>query len=144
MFEKLIPEKSPSPAVYWGRDITMMRAFIYSLVCGDNSKEVTSENFLAACNRFGLDNPCPTISKRLGNFGNQDEIEKDFKRIVEKYKNNFKHIEEFSSLDPGIHPSTEFKTGAGGISFAEQRGEGKVWDFNTHQPWKPAKKMTGL
>lgn len=146
LFENLIPEKSPSPAVYWARDITLMRAFIYSLVCGENSKNISSENFMAAVNRFGLDSPCPTVTKRLGNYGNQDEIDKDFKRIVNKYKENFKHIEEFQHLDPNIHPPTEFKTGGiAGISFGEQSGKGgKVYDFNQHQPWKPSKKMTGL
>jgi hypothetical protein len=50
---------------------------------------------VAACNRFGLDNPCPTITKRLGFYGNQDEIAKEFKQIIDKYKNGYKHIEEF-------------------------------------------------
>jgi len=40
---------------------------------------------LAGCNRFGIDNPCPTISKRLSLYGVPEDIEKDFKKMVEKY-----------------------------------------------------------
>ena len=48
---------------------------------------LTSDAFLAGCNRYGLDNPVPTITKRLANYGNADDVDKEFKRIVHRYKN---------------------------------------------------------
>ena len=85
-FKRVQPDKTPSPALYFGRDITMIRAFIYGIVTGDNDKMLSSDAFLAGCNRFGLDSPCPIITKRLGIFGNTEELEKDFRRLVRKYQ----------------------------------------------------------
>ena len=85
--QKVIPDKTVSPSVSFGRDITTTRAFLYGIVCKENNQMLPSDAFLAGCNRFGVDNPCPTVTKRLANYGNADELDKDFKRIVNKYKN---------------------------------------------------------
>ena len=53
----------------FAKNITYTRAFIYALTCENNSNEITSIAFLAACNRFGIDNPCPIITKRIGLYG---------------------------------------------------------------------------
>jgi hypothetical protein len=60
---------------------TYRRAFFYSLVCKDNNNYVNLVEFLAGCNRFGLDSPAPTIHKRLSLYGNEDG---DFDDIVKK------------------------------------------------------------
>jgi hypothetical protein len=82
---KIIPDKSFSPSVHYPRDITIMRSFVYSLVCGKNAGEITMAEFLAGCNRYGIDNPCPIITKRLSHYGNDELIEKDFKKYAEKF-----------------------------------------------------------
>ena len=73
------------PSIQYAKNITFTRAFIYALTCGNNNNEVNPSAFLAACNRFGIDNPCPIITKRLSLYGNQEDIEKDFKRIAADY-----------------------------------------------------------
>ena len=41
---------------------------------------------IAACNRFGIDNPLPIISKKLTVYGNTDEISLEFKKAVLRIK----------------------------------------------------------
>jgi hypothetical protein len=41
--------------------------------------------FLSACNRFGLDCPAPTVQKRLGLYGNEEEVETVVKKQIELY-----------------------------------------------------------
>jgi len=53
--------------------ISNIRAFLYALMCGGNNQEFNEIELLAACNRYGVDNPTQTISKRLSLYGN-DEI----------------------------------------------------------------------
>ena len=60
----------------WPSTYSHIRAFLYSSLCGDNFGEVTEQQFSAGCNRFGIDNPTPIMTKRLATYGNTDEIEK--------------------------------------------------------------------
>ena len=88
----------------------MIRAFIYGIVTGDNDKMLSSDAFLAGCNRFGLDSPCPIITKRLGVFGNTEELEKDFRRMVKKYQDQYPDNQDFKKLDvESVHPTIDFK-----------------------------------
>lgn len=103
---KIIPEKSFSPSVHYPREITVIRSFLYSLVCGDNSGKVSMAEFLAGCNRFGIDNPCPIITKRLSTYGNNEDILKDFTKIAEKF-NQSAPLEAL--VDPEIYTSAEVK-----------------------------------
>jgi len=63
--------------------MSFYRTWIYSLTCGDNSKSITKQEFLAACNRFGIDNPCPIITKRLSNYGNTEDLHKEYTELIE-------------------------------------------------------------
>jgi hypothetical protein len=45
---------------------------------------------LAACNRFGVDNPCPIISKKLTIFGNTDDLASEYRKAVMRLKETFK------------------------------------------------------
>lgn len=110
LFEEndIIPSKSPSPHVYFAREITKYRALIYSLVCGVQQPQDVNElviKFLAGCNRYGIDNPCPIISKRLSLYGVPEEIEKDFKKLLEKYQK----LEPRIDFDPNCHGPAELK-----------------------------------
>ena len=105
MLTDFLPSKAPSTSVHFPKDITFYRAFIYSLVCGTNSNEITKEQFLAGCNRFGIDNPCPIITKRLSNYGNAEELVKDFEILVEKYQ----AIVPEANLDPDLIAPAELR-----------------------------------
>lgn len=76
--EHILSQKSNTSGLSFFRDITMIRAYLYALVCGDNTNQITTEKFLVASTRFGVDNPCPTITKRLALYGNQEELLKDY------------------------------------------------------------------
>jgi hypothetical protein len=40
-------------------------------MCGENTQEVNSMEFAAGCNRYGIDNPLPIITRRLALYGNE-------------------------------------------------------------------------
>jgi hypothetical protein len=69
----------------FANEISFARAYLYGIICGKNDSVLYADQFLVGCNRFGLDSPCPQITKRLGCFGNQEDIDKDFKRLLAKY-----------------------------------------------------------
>ena len=92
---------------------TIRRAFLYALVCKENTGQVNLVDFLAGCNRYGLDNPSPTIHKRVGLYGNEEDFEDFMKKQVESYniekqakmhtsknKNNPIRIEPAQTLRP--------------------------------------------
>jgi hypothetical protein len=41
-------------------------------MCGENTADVNEIEFIAGCNRFGVDNPMPVVTKRLALFGNEN------------------------------------------------------------------------
>lgn len=45
---------------------------LYSLLCGSNTGGVSEMEMMAGCNRFGVDNPVPVITKRLALYGNEE------------------------------------------------------------------------
>ncbi len=79
-----IPSTSQSAFVKFPSFITIRRAFLYALVCGDNGFEINTQEFIAACNRFGLDNPAPIVTKRVGLYGNDEDFEEILKRELIK------------------------------------------------------------
>ena len=133
--QEIVPHKSPSSSVYFADIVSFIRAFIYSLVCGKNSVDASQAQFLAACNRFGLDNPCPIITKRLSNYGNAEDVEKDFKRLAEKFRVANPDV----PIDPDIYASCELKHQAMDIDRYK-----KVYEFNETKAVSPLKKFSGI
>jgi hypothetical protein len=41
---------------------------------GANNNKVSEIEFLAGCSRYGIDNPVPTIKRRLALYGNTDDV----------------------------------------------------------------------
>lgn len=41
--------------------------------------------FLAGCNRFGIDNPCPIVTKRLSTCGNDQNILVMFEKAAKEF-----------------------------------------------------------
>lgn len=79
-------QKGPSPTLQYAQEKSFIRAFIFGITCGQNDKDLQCESFIAGCHRFGVDNPCPIISRRLNIYGNLEEIDKDFKKILARMK----------------------------------------------------------
>eukprot|EP00347_Sterkiella_histriomuscorum_P022955 403336507 len=69
------PEDSFSPIVSYPSDIIYSRTFLFSLTSGKNTFEITSKDFLEAAFRNGIDNPYPTIQKRINIYGNDIDLE---------------------------------------------------------------------
>ena len=66
---------------------------------GANGVACSDEEFVAGCNRYGLDNPTPTITRRLASYGNEEGVEKLIERAAKQYND-----EKF--LDPEVFGST--------------------------------------
>jgi hypothetical protein len=83
-----LPLLSSSSFVKFPGSFTIRRAFLYSLICKENTSSINLVEFLAGCNRFGLDNPAPTIQKRIGMYGNEEDIEEVLKKQLDGYNIN--------------------------------------------------------
>jgi len=125
--------------VHFANDISFLRAFIYSLVCGENGPEVSQPQFLAACNRFGIDNPCPIITKRLSCYGNSEDVEKDFRRLADKFKQMNPEI----PLDPEIYAPAELKHSVISAALDMDRNK-RVYEFHETLAVSPVKKFSGI
>lgn len=71
------------------------------MMCGSNDYNVYEQEFISGCNRFGLDNPAPIITRRLSTYGNEENIEKLLERLSKQYNDtNFLDPEKFTSVLP--------------------------------------------
>ena len=62
------------------------RTILYAFMCGSNENDVSEQEFLAACNRFGIDNPMPVITQRLHFYGNSQQTTGDLlEQLYKKY-----------------------------------------------------------
>ena len=84
---------------------------------------------MAGCNRFGIDNPCPIITKRLSFYGNTEEIAKEYKLEAEKLR---KMIPE-SPYDPDLLGINELK-GHHNLGYGDDKADKKIMDFNETMP----------
>lgn len=64
------PSKMFNTFLSFAGKISNTRALIYAFMCGGNNNEVNELELLAGCNRFGIENPLFTVTKRLSLFGN--------------------------------------------------------------------------
>ena len=71
------------------------------MMCGRNGIEVNDVEFVAGCNRFGLDNPTPIITKRFSTYGNEDTVDKTIERLAKSANEQF-YIDQdrFGSVFP--------------------------------------------
>jgi len=106
IYDEIIPLKTTTPNVYFPKDVTKIRAYIYSLVCDSNSDHISVEALVAGSNRYGVDNPCPIINKRMSLYGITDDLEKDFKKLVIKYN---ELIPAHLAIDPEVHPGNDLR-----------------------------------
>lgn len=71
-----LKNKVQQPAVSFAGNVSYYRAMIYAFMCGTNSEDVNDFEFMAGCNRFAIDNPLPTVTKRIAYYGNSEDITK--------------------------------------------------------------------
>lgn len=91
----------------FGSSISQLRALTYAMMCGKNDFNVYDIEFVSGCNRFGLDNPVPIITKRLSTYGNEENIEKLVERLAKQYNDpNFLDAEKFTSVLPDKNAKT--------------------------------------
>jgi len=79
-------QKGPSPTLQYAQEKSFIRAFIFGITCGQKNIDLQCESLIAGCYSFGVDNPCPIISRRVNIYGNLEEIDKDFKKILARMK----------------------------------------------------------
>lgn len=59
------------PLVKFTGDISVVRAYVFSLLSGaENGSSLGVNNLIAGLSRFGSDNPTPSVSLRCGLYGN--------------------------------------------------------------------------
>ena len=80
LVQSCLPLISSSAFAKYPGHLTILRAFLYSLICKENTASINLVEFLAGCNRFGLDNPAPTIQKRIGLYGNEEDLDDIIKK----------------------------------------------------------------
>lgn len=76
--------KVQQPAVSFSGTIAFHRAMVYAFMCGTNGDDVNDFEFLAGCNRYAVDNPLPTVTKRIAYYGNHDDISKQLDQFAAK------------------------------------------------------------
>jgi len=103
--------------------ISACRAMLYAYMCGSNTSEVNEIEFLAGCNRFAIDNPMPTITKRIALYGVTEDIEKMLERLAQRFEN--------LNIDPEQYGGTEMERGnkfrIGGIEMPNSNKEKPIF-----------------
>ena len=69
-------------------------------MCGSNNDSVNEVEFGTGCNRFGVDNPIPTITKRLSLYGNTEDVESIFKQVSVKIQQNLANQTDLDLYTP--------------------------------------------
>ena len=59
------------------------------MMCGQNGNHFSEMEFLAGCNRFGLDNPTPIISARVAPYGNAENLEQLIYKLGQEHQGKF-------------------------------------------------------
>jgi hypothetical protein len=86
--------------------VCVQRALLYAYM-SSASELLTESDFMFACSQFGLENPVPTVSKRLAWYGNTEDLEKMVERVSNKLKDEVKAAGMY--LDPEAYTPNEFE-----------------------------------
>jgi hypothetical protein len=80
----------------------------------------------------------------MSNYGNADEIDKDFKRILAKYKKLAPDNKKIQDIDENMHLTTDFnKGGAASLlpTFEDATKKEKTFQFGESEGQSPSKKI---
>lgn len=114
------------------------------MMCGKNDSSVFEQEFIAGCNRFGLDNPVPIVTRRLATYGNEENIEKLLERLSKQYNDlNFLDPEKFTSVMPDKNGKTALE--AAGIPTIVNKETQILKDMEeTSKMRRTGKKVSGV
>jgi hypothetical protein len=89
-------------------------------------------DLVAGCNRYGIDNPCPIITKRLSLYGNSDDLLSDFKKLAEKFNKDYPGMD----IDPDVYGPAELKL--------DTKQTLETLDFKETECKSPLRKKAGI
>lgn len=126
----------------FGDTCIWLRAMIYAMMCGKNGNEMTDLEFIAGCNRFGLDNPTPIINPRLAAYGNAENMESLINKLAKVETNYFFDASHFV----GQNPDKNNKLNWDEFELPQQRTEKQVnRDMRESQvPMRQGRKVSGV
>ena len=86
--------------------LTNARAMLFAYMSGHNNQVMNEVQFTNGCRRFGVDNPMPTVKKRIALYGNSQTVTTLVREVSEKQ----------SSVKLGTFTPANFIIGAGEIT----------------------------
>jgi len=95
------------------------------------------EAILAGCNRYGIDNPCPIINKRMSLYGVPDDLVKEFKNLAKTYNEQCPGL----NIDPDVLGPAELETGT---RMEYTRQIQNTMDFKETTVESPLRKKAGI
>ena len=140
IIQAILPPKSPGSLVSFAKEITHARAFIYALQCGQNNGTVDAAALLAGCNRFGLDSPIPTITKRLATYGNTEDVVDLVRKAAEAHK---ARAPQDPDVDLELYCPAELKLTNSHDGDTTRKRAGHL-DFQETQAASPLKKIAAM
>lgn len=75
------------------------------MLCNCDEDKVSPEAIVAGANRYGIENPCPIINRRIGLYGSTDDVEKEFKKLAAKYNEQYPGLK----IDADLLPANDLK-----------------------------------
>lgn len=90
------------PFLRYPEKIGTVRALLYAFMCGDNTSEINEMEMMAGCQRYGVDNPAPVVTKRLAYYGNDETALSILKEMQT-------HDKQSKQLEPSQYGTTHLK-----------------------------------
>mmetsp|Transcript_29921 Transcript_29921/g.29098 ORF Transcript_29921/g.29098 Transcript_29921/m.29098 type:complete len:140 (+) Transcript_29921:1241-1660(+) len=78
-----LQQDSFSPICSFPKEVSYSRCFLYALTAGTNGFVISSKDFSEAVSRLGIDNPYPTIQKRINFYGNDLDLEMLLQEVLQ-------------------------------------------------------------
>ena len=74
-----------NPFLKWPGEMSRIRAYVFAVMSSDkNNNEITGKAFIAACSRFAIESPTPTVAWKLALYGNNKSIMEQLQEIEHK------------------------------------------------------------
>ncbi len=86
----LRPSKSVQPFMSFPGIISVSRAVLHAYMRSDNSEVLHNQDFFYFSNKFGLDSPVASVTKRFAWYGNTEDVARQIEQLAENFGPNFK------------------------------------------------------
>ncbi len=70
--------------------ISCGRALVEAYMRGENNDVVMNQSFFFTSNKYGLDNPVASVTKRIAWYGNTEDLQKQIEDLYQMHGNDFK------------------------------------------------------